>query len=152
MFFHRNHKLRFRGDGETQTSKILSALHSSTKDNNWIGGDEIGPDSLETIHTLCEIYGGEEQKLKTELRICHASVPNTSTIKGMLKTQRQQWTGYFSNTGENDKNVCNNSSVKCNSGKVFPQAQAGERHTQNTYAQKRVFLISSSWLLRKTFL
>lgn len=79
---------RFGGEGETQSSKILNALHSLTKANNWIGKDAVGPDFLEAIHTLCEFYGGEEQKLKTELRVFHASFPNTSTMKEMLKTLR----------------------------------------------------------------
>ncbi|KAI4831068.1 hypothetical protein KUCAC02_002669 [Chaenocephalus aceratus] len=30
-------KRRFRGDGETESSKILNALHTLTKANNWIG-------------------------------------------------------------------------------------------------------------------
>lgn len=87
MSFLRNYK-EFRGEGETQSSKILSALHSLTKANNWIGEDAMGPDSLEAIHTLCEFYGVEEQKLKTELRVFHASFPSTSTLKEMLKTLR----------------------------------------------------------------
>ncbi|KAJ4944109.1 hypothetical protein JOQ06_012654 [Pogonophryne albipinna] len=81
-------KRRFRGDGETESSKILNALHTLTKANNWIGKDAMGPDSLDAIHMLCEFYGGEEQKLKTELRVFHASFPNTCTMKGILKTLR----------------------------------------------------------------
>lgn len=78
---------RFGGEGETQSSKILNTLHSLTKANNWIGKDAVGPGSLEAIHTLFDFYGGEEQKMKTELRVFHASFPNTSTMK-MLKTLR----------------------------------------------------------------
>lgn len=65
-------------------------MHSTlTKAKNWIGKDAVGPGSLEAIHTLCEFYGEEEQKLKTELRVFHASFPNTSTMKEMLKTRRE---------------------------------------------------------------
>lgn len=87
-------KRRFRGDGETESGKILNALHTLTKANNWIGKDAMGPDSLEAVHMLCEFYGGEEQKLKTELRVFHASFPNTCTMKGILKTLRD-------NSGQN---------------------------------------------------
>ncbi len=78
---------RFRGEGETQSSKILSALHNLTKANNWIVKDAVGPDSLKAISALCEFYGGEE-KLKTELKVFHASFPTSSTLKEMLKTRR----------------------------------------------------------------
>jgi len=79
---------RFRGDGETQSNKILNALHSLTKASNWAGKDAMGPDSAEAVHTLCAFYGGEEEKLKTELRVFHASFPKTLTVKGMLTTLR----------------------------------------------------------------
>ncbi|KAK1880352.1 Zinc finger MYM-type protein 1 [Dissostichus eleginoides] len=42
-------KRRFRGDGETESSKILNALHTLTKANNWIGKDAMGPDSLDAL-------------------------------------------------------------------------------------------------------
>ncbi|KAJ4947852.1 hypothetical protein JOQ06_009883 [Pogonophryne albipinna] len=87
-------KRRFRGDGETESSKILNALHTLTKANNWIGKDAMGPDSLDAVHMLCEFCGGEEQKLKTELRVLHASFPNTCTMKGIFKTLRD-------NSGQN---------------------------------------------------
>lgn len=97
---------RFRGDGETHSSKVLNVLHGLMKASNWIGKDSMGPDSGEAIHTLCEFYKSEDEMLTTELRDFHASFPATSTMKGMLKILRQQWTGYLSNTGGNDKNTC----------------------------------------------
>lgn len=97
---------RFRGDGETHSSKVLNVLHGLMKASNWIGKDSMGPDSGEAIHTLCEFYKSEDEMLTTELRDFHASFPATSTMKGMLKILRQQWTGYLSNTGGNDKNIC----------------------------------------------
>lgn len=81
MFFLKNYKEIWG----RRSSKILNALHSLTKANNWIGKDAVSPGSLEAIHTLCEFYGVEEQKLKTELRLFHACFPNTSTMKEMLK-------------------------------------------------------------------
>ncbi|KAK0134978.1 Zinc finger MYM-type protein 1 [Merluccius polli] len=71
---------RFKGDGKTQSFKVLSALD---KASNWVGKDVMGPDSTEAIHTLCEFYGGEEEKLKTELRVFHASFQDTLTLKGI---------------------------------------------------------------------
>lgn len=75
--------------------------------------------------------------MKTELRVYHASFPSTSTMN-MLKTLRE-WTGYLSNTGGNDKNLCNNSSVNSNSGVVLFQAQAGETHTQKPMYRREAF-------------
>ncbi|XP_061909659.1 zinc finger MYM-type protein 1-like isoform X1 [Entelurus aequoreus] len=79
---------RFKGDGKTQSFKVLSALHSLTKASNWVGKHVMGPDSTEAVRTLCEFYGGEEEKLKTELRVFYASFYDTLTLKGILRTLR----------------------------------------------------------------
>ncbi|KAF3856755.1 hypothetical protein F7725_017478 [Dissostichus mawsoni] len=52
-------KRRFRGDGETESSKILNALHTLTKANNWIGKDAMGPDSL--MPFTCFVSSMEER-------------------------------------------------------------------------------------------
>lgn len=52
---------------------------------NWLGKYAMG---LEAIHTLCEFYGGEEEKLKTEPRVFHASFQDALTLKWMLTTLR----------------------------------------------------------------
>lgn len=57
--------------------------HGLTKASNWIGNDAMGPDFVEAIHAQYELYGGQDKKLKTELRVYHASFPDTNTTKGM---------------------------------------------------------------------
>ena len=115
---------RFKGDGKTQTFKVVSALHSLTKASNWVGKDAMGPDS-----TLCEFYGGEEEKLKTELRVFHASFQNTQTLKEILTTLRDNSGHEIFPTLEEMMRTCHNSSEHCNSRKIFLQAKAGQKFT-----------------------
>lgn len=78
---------RFKVDGTMPTGKILQSFHSLTDHDNWLGTPN--PEAFQSIHTLCDFYGvEEEQQLKTELKVYHTTF-KSSGIKSMLSILKE---------------------------------------------------------------
>ncbi|KAJ8417948.1 hypothetical protein AAFF_G00227910 [Aldrovandia affinis] len=81
---HRRFK---RDDDQMPTDRIIQSFHSLTVPANWVSS--TNPEADQAIHTLCDLYGVEEEKLKSELKVFHASFPSNDSMKVMLATLKE---------------------------------------------------------------
>ncbi|QQP49769.1 Uncharacterized protein FKW44_010540, partial [Caligus rogercresseyi] len=67
---------RFKGDQDkaTPTDKIIRSFHSLTVHAEWTR--QLNPEAKEAVHTLCDFYGEDEDRLLAELKVFHASFPS----------------------------------------------------------------------------
>lgn len=81
---------RFKGDDDRMpTDRIIQSFHSLTVPANWVSS--TNPEADQAIHTLFDLYGVEEEKLKLELKVFHASfpIPSNDSMKVMLATLKE---------------------------------------------------------------
>ena len=81
---------RFQENNSTKTGQILGSLYKITDPEVWkiVNDDDTGTEALQTI---CQFYGSQqEQKLRAELRVFHASYENPKKdVKSMLHTIKE---------------------------------------------------------------